>query len=403
MISLDRNDLLQTMTPDYVPSGYTGLYNFVHNRPIFTYYSIRLMLLDPRITFGLSFIKGPIVSHFRYDVETDRPEVEEFIRQQVDWFWQTSAVRALKALEWGFAGFEAMYKMQNGKIFFKGLKDLEPIDLRVVTKNGEYVGLTVRNTRHEDHNITPIYLGGPKSFWHVHNRERHPWYGLSRLFTAHVPWWEKWSEGGYRDIRRLWFYKNAYEGGTIYHPPGSTRLESGQQVSNKDLARELIEKKRTGGTLTLPNSLAGDSAREWEYSPPSANPVPTGLLEYGDKIDVEELEALGIPPEVIESQSSEGFGSSSGRQMPVLAFFSTLQELANWLLFDFDDQILRFMVALNFGTDVEYQVKPQKIVEVFQEQLQFGTEENTPVPAPKAALPQAIPNKPQNSRPKTPA
>jgi hypothetical protein len=39
-----------------------------------------------------------------------------------------------------------------------------------------------------------------------------------------------------------------------------------------------------------------------------------------------------------------------------MAFFSTLHEIANWLLYDFDTQVLRFLVPLNFGQQ-SYEVR----------------------------------------------
>jgi hypothetical protein len=172
-----------------------------------------------------------------------------------------------------------------------------------------------------------------------------------------------WSEGGFRDSRRLWYYKNSFEGGVIYHPPGITRLENGQVVSNKDLARELIEKKRNGGVLTLPNIMLGEQRRAWEYEGPSGNTPPSGLENYGADLRYEIFEALGVPPEVIESPSSEGFGSSSGRKIPLLVFYSTLQELGNWLLHDFDNFILRPLVEINFGP-VSYDLIPRDMVDI---------------------------------------
>lgn len=357
------------ITEDYIPGGghLWPTFLFSRNRPIFNYLLVREMLQDPRITYGLRLLKGPIVQSTQFEIASVTGEVDDYIHAQLERFWRFSAIKALKALEWGYSGHECLYLERGPYVTFEILKDMDPPDLTCVTYRGEVVGMKVRNVRGKEIGKNQCYVGIPKAFWHVHDRDRHPFYGLSRLYGCHVPWWEVWSEGGYRDVRKLWFHKNAFEGGVMYHPPGVTRLQDGAVVSNKDLARELIEKKRTGGVLTLPNTVTGPSgdARAWEYQPPQGNTIPSGLLEYGELLRTEELEAMGIPPEIVESQSSEGFGSSSGRQIPQMAFFSILQDIAAWLLYDFDKQILRHLVRINFGDEaaMSYEVKPLPLIE----------------------------------------
>jgi hypothetical protein len=56
---------------------------------------------------------------------------------------------------------------------------------------------------------------------------------------------------------------------------------------------------------------------------------------------------MGIPYEVIEASGNEGFGSSSGREIPETAFYAILQEELNWLIHDFVNQIARPMVQVN--------------------------------------------------------
>lgn len=365
------DDLVNEFTSDYLPSGYAGLFYLGRNRPPFTHWSIREMLQDPRVRFGLSLIKGPIASMAKFEIQGKDKKVNEYVAKQVNRFWKNSLMRALRAIEWGYSGSEVIYRFMDGQLHFDRLKDIDPLDVRPVICKGELTGINVRNVHwmQSIRDTYPLYLGIPKAFWHIHNREFHAWFGQSRLYSAHIPWWEIWSDGGYRDVRRLWFYKNSFEGGTLYHPPGHTRLPNGVMVSNKDLAREIIEKKRTGGVMTLPNTPTGDRQRAWEHEPAKANPAPGDLMEYGKDLRKEILEALGIPPEVIESESSEGFGSSSGRQIPALAFFSTLQELVQWLVYDLDNQILRFLVGVNYGP-VEYEILAKPLVESMAETMQ---------------------------------
>lgn len=369
--TVKADDLVKEFTSDYMPAGYAGLFYLGRNRPPFTHWTVREMLQDPRVRFGLSLIKGPIASMAKFQIQGENTEANEYVAKQVNRFWKNSLMRALRAIEWGYSGSEVVYRFMGGQLHFDRLKDIDPLDVRPVIKEGELTGINVRNVhwmKPSARGTIPLYLGIPKAFWHIHNREFHAWFGQSRLYSAHIPWHEIWSDGGYRDVRRLWFYKNSFDGGTLYHPPGITRLPNGQAISNKDLAREIVEKKRTGGVMALPTVATGDRNRAWEYEPAKANPAPGDLMEYGHDLRKEILEALGIPPEVIESESSEGFGSSSGRQIPALAFFSTLQELVQWLIYDLDNQVLRFLVGVNFGP-VEYEILAKPLVEAMSEAM----------------------------------
>ena len=358
---MDPNQLLgKPLTADYMPHGYWGMFMFARNRPVFSGSVIREMMSDPRGIFGLWLIKGPILSNARFKIETENEEIKEFLVSNITRFWRNSAARALKAVEWGYSASEVMYRVVEGQIHFDIIKDIHSLDCRAVTKGGVLIGFTVRDVPQKGRSADrqKMFIGIPKGFWHIHWRDRHPWYGLSRLFGAHIPWWEAWSDGGYRDIRRLWFHKNAFEGGVMYHPPGITRTKEGIAISNKDLAREMIEKKRTGGTLTLPNTMSSDGIRSWEYAPPAPNSIPAGLLEYGNSLKEELFEGMGIPPEVFEGGGG-GFGAATGRQVPEEAFFSVLQEMVQWLISDADQQIFRHLVRMNFGEDhAKYEIVP---------------------------------------------
>lgn len=389
-LGLKAEDLVDAVpiTSDYAPHGAYGMWGYYwmlnRNRPPFSYWTVREMMTDPRVIFGLWLIKGPIISKAKFEIVCKRADVTDYLNAGLRRFMAVAASRVLKALEWGFSAseVECRYDPEDHLICFDNIRDLESLDCRPVTFNGNIVGFTVRNVHaasnqisyaesldsahtpdrvkpsNDAHNNTR-YVGFPKGLWHIHGRDKNPWFGLSRLFGAHVPWWEQWSEDGYRNIRRLWYLKNSFDGGVLYHPPGQIATTQGLKT-NRDYAREMLEKRRAGGVLTLPNQPGPDGVgKMWEYVPPAGNPVPAGLLEYGSLLKDEVLEGLGIPPEIIQASGETGFGSSSGRQVPQMAFYSVLLELLQWLIYDFDRQVLRYLVTLNFGpVPYEIQVQP---------------------------------------------
>ena len=128
---------------------------------------------------------------------------------------------------------------------------------------------------------------------------------------------------------------------------------------------EIIEKKRTGGVVALPSGTDSRGNHIWDYEGPKGNTIPAGLDIYGENLRIEQLEAMGVPYEVIEASGNEGFGSSSGREIPETAFYSTLQEELNWLVYDFDEQIVAPLVKINAALgllpDEDYMVLPHPL------------------------------------------
>lgn len=352
MPSLKQERLLATVTRDYLPTGYHSGFFHLHRLPPFTVFTVGAMLMDPRIVFGLWLIKGPILAQARFKIECDDSAVKDFIIKNVTRFWSTGAGRALKGLEWGYSCSEVLYKHRDdGLIYYDDIKDLHSTDCRALTDGGELIGARIRNIPGHSR----VTIAGPKLLWHTHQREYHPFYGRSRLYGAYYPWVETWTDGGFRDVRRLFFHKYAFDGGVMYHPQGTTKLEdSGAVIAYKDLARELIEKKKTGGTLTLPSLFDGAGNRLWEHVQPNVSSPPIAIMEYGADLKTEILEGMGIPPEVAAMGET---GAYAGRLVPQQAFYASLQEIVRYLIEDFARQCLDYLIEVNFGACVEYQIQ----------------------------------------------
>ncbi len=344
-----------SQTEDYVPSAYWGRYYVLRKAPPFSLSVGLEMLTDPRITLGLWLIKGPILSKTRFFVDCDRQDVKEFIKTQLTRFWRMSAVKAMKAIEWGYAPSEVLYRPLNGMIHYDTLKDLHPLDCRAVTQKGKLVGATVRNVPNAT-GRRKVQIEGARLLWTVHSRETHPWYGRSRLFGAYLPWIELWTEGGCRDTRRLYFHKYAFTGPIGYHPAGELTMADGLKVSARDLMREMLEKYKVGAVMTFPNTRDAQGQLAWNVVPPNVSAPPQQIMDYIADLRTEILEGLGIPPEVIETQG--GTTGWSGKAIPMEAFYSILQDIVNWLTHDFSNQILRPLIEINFGKGIDFEIVP---------------------------------------------
>jgi hypothetical protein len=347
------------------------------------------MKQDPRIRYGLNLLKGPIQSfaafvdseeaenpqlhetireqgiQFVYGVKCEDKEIKEFIMESLSQLWQDGLQEMLLALDWGFSCCQVMYKKKlDGKIHYSSMKHIHPFNVAPKLWREQLVGARVRGV--------PGYEEGkeidiPKIMWHVHEKSHHPIVGQSRLSWAFVPWHETWVCYGARDIRRTWFHRNAYDGGVMRYPIGSVGTNATNKMDNKQLAIGIMSNRRTGGFLVLPNEFQQDGkTQKWVWEPPTASVTPQGLMEYPEVLRLEMLEAMGVPPEVVEGGDG-GLGSSSGREVPLQVYYSSLSPLVNNVINDFKRFVLDYLIKVNFRKDIDYKIYkviPLKSVEI---------------------------------------
>lgn len=334
-------------TAEYEPPDTALAAHLYHpNRPFFHIQVIDAMLTDARVVFGLKLIRGPILSNARFLVNSKNPRVKEYLVKQINRFWRTSAPIALRNLDYGFLGCEVLYRAFDSQLQFDKLKFLHPHTTRAVTRRGELCGLEVSRVVGKP----KLFLSVPKALWTVHQRDQHQWYGRSLLRGAFLAWNEIWSDHGYRDQRRLWFYKNAYAGPRIGYPTGSAPPEVAGAPARpyRVIAQTMLDKMVTGTGCVYP--MGG----EWEFEDARPISIPEGLLEYGDQLRDEIWEGMGIPPEVARA---EGTGAFAGRRIPQQAFYSVLQEVVQDLITDIDEQVFQPLVRMNFGAREEYEIE----------------------------------------------
>jgi hypothetical protein len=356
---MEPKELLTTYSKNYEPKA-TGAYYHAHQ--VFNpYLWVPQMVQDPRISIALNYVKGAILSLAKFYVdEGDKPDdtsegspVKQFIVKQITRWWQTTAVKMLTAIEWGYAGLEPLYCQCNGQIHYAGANLFSQHDVKAVTKDGELRGLQLDQRDRE-----PLYLGFPKSIWHVHRREHNPIYGESKLKAAFRPWGDLYHHNGLLAIKRLYFFKYGFQGETIYYPDGVHIAPSGQEIPYVDIARNILEQVRSGGIIALPSDVdTATGQRKWFLEPRPALSGAADLLEEVERLRVEMAEAIGVPPELIEaSETGSGY---SGRRVPQQAFRGMLQDIVYWLVGDFDKQVCRKLVSLNFGIDEpQYEIVP---------------------------------------------
>lgn len=146
----------------------------------------------------------------------------------------------------------------------------------------------------------------------------------------------------------------------------------GTEVSWRDLARELIEARHSGGALTLPLLYDSGGRKLVDYTPPQGVAGSTQIFNWKRDLDLEIWKALEVPPEIIQA-STTGSGYS-GRWIPfAIALSAVHMELAE-LIRCVDRDVLRPMAHLNFGRVPQYEIHPRSLVETYAKK--FGTDRN---------------------------
>ena len=351
----------------YVAVGRVGALQWAERDRWFSWQDVLRMQRDPQIRMGKRILCAPLYSA-TWTIDAATPVVKHFVHQTFTRIWARALNKILRFLDYGHCAGETDYSVsdRDQTVQFEQLNEFHPLDcvpMRWPATN-ELAGVHVRNVRYRSDHQGEVTLAPPNSFWAAHEAEYGQFYGHSIYEGAWEPWWEKRARHGATDIRRLWFLKNAYNGGIIRHPAGQTEVADGVFMSNQDIARELIEKLETGGILVMPSARHGpDGDFLWVYEPPKENGKLEGLLEYIHTLDKEILIGMGVPPEVLEA--AEVGSGWSGRSVPFKILFSTLDQVLAEVMDAADDQICRPLVEANFGTSprAEYEIKPDSLVE----------------------------------------
>lgn len=353
-------ELLEVQSKGYRPPIRSLNNALLYDRPLFTIQSVEAMRLDPAVKLGMALKRAPVF-HLKFTSTASDPAVKEFIDETVRTFWLRAIPKVISGMWYSRSGGEVVYTHRNGRIEFDALKQFYPSDFQILTREGSKWGLRVKNRRpsgtdESNAAAADIILSGMKCFLYVHNREFGSWDGRSEFDPAWSTWLEKHEYGGAIAIRRLWYYKNAFHGGTIRHPPGSYAEQDAngdiQYIPYRDLARQIGEQAASGATYTVPNELDENGNPMWGFDPPALNGSGDGILQYIKELDIEMLHAMEIPDDIV--QQVGGTGSYAGRTIPMSAFFSSQSVILQSIFHAMQEQILEPLIWLNFGqTDYE--------------------------------------------------
>lgn len=351
----EKQFLTGVQTRDYRPALVMRPRWYDMGMPQFSIYTVEMMRLDPRVCLAMGIKMSPLL-RVTFTVSGAQP-IRDFILKQLQVFWRKHAYKVWSALWYTCSFNEVIYGIRNEQIVMTDLKPIYPFDGRLLTSKGQKYGIRVKSGSHVRYSGGDVDLLGPKGFAFLNNRENGAWWGRSDLEPAYRPWWEKTQKDGALDIRLMWFYANAYDKGEIYHPPGSARDETGQMRSNADYARQMLEWAKAGAAFTFPSEFDDKGNRMWERTRAQANPGSGELLAYIADLDAEITRGIGIPDDIV---TAAGVGGYAGRNVPIQAFFISLGLKVDQLVAEFDQQVLRPLSWVNFGSD-NYEILDAKI------------------------------------------
>lgn len=376
---MDEEQLFETVTVNYAPPPLATPLAVQQELPPFTTRVIEFMLLDYQVQLGMGLLSAPILKP-KIQIEGKTPEITEFIEKTIQDFWRKAMPKLLLARAYSIAGGEVLYERNesDGKIYFKDFRDVYPIDMGLIHRDNKVFGITVRmnpdqhtsqrgvETKHAstNHAQNKIQLWGMKGFIYVHRRRFSSWYGRSDLRPAYEPWLEKTNKYGAKHSKRLWFTKYAFTGGTLLHPQGhydEIDEVTGQitKKSYRDLARTALNRMMNGAGFTFENVKGNELETKgaWQYIAPSLNGDGKPLLDNLDRVDLEILRGMGIPDDILTHIDGSGFGSASGKVIPLAAFFVSQTEILQAFFQQFENIVLIPLLKLNFGASVsDYKV-----------------------------------------------
>lgn len=366
--------VVRPLTSGYDPGPRDTYYQQPRDLPLFGFWIIRMMLMEPTIKLGLAMRAAPICSaEFAYKedgasewttgIKADNPAVGEFAHKQYKRIWANEIDKLLPAQIWGWSACEAMYtqnargEIEVGEFLSRRARDVQPL-----VQEGRLVG--VRFLRIKGGQQPHVDIIGSKALWHAHNPEDDSHFGESICRGAFSPWADKWLQGGALDVRRLFMHKDAYGGIDLTYPDGSIYINGKGEVPNRDIARELAEQIKAGGVTTRPAVYDENGNELWQLTRASIPGNPQHILQYPKDLDVEMLRGLEIPDDVLTSETS---GAWQGKQVPQQAFYTGLNRWAARLARDVKPAV-QFAVDCNFGPGQTFEPELKPIDETMSVQ-----------------------------------
>ena len=334
-------------------SSAAGLAGFFAAAPG-TYQTYRQISAHPTNALVRGIVAAPIVANswrWKKCCQDVPEEWVQFAQRVVGPLRQALVRDALRALEFGWAGFEKIWEIQNGRRFLARLKPLlwDCTDI-LLDDHGNPAGLLNRPP-----GTAPVVLAAGKYFLYSYDGEAANPYGRSR----HENIRQAWSES--EQIRqRLAQYMKKVSGIVVqlHYPEGTSRDTAGAERPNQWLGQQVLDSVSAGRSVMFPNGFASTSDPRMAYELAGKSPWQLSTLEAqgadhapGMKLVLEYYDALifrgWLRPERTGLESRYGSKADAQTHTDTATLDSELidRDIADAVTRDVVDELL----VLNFG------------------------------------------------------
>lgn len=320
--------------------------------PAGTYETYKKIIKDPTVALARMVVMAPIVAgawSFEAKDKQVKDEWVEFIREQIEPMRTTFVRDALRALDYGWAGWEKVFELQDGKLVLKKLKSLL-VDLTKINVD--------RDTgRFEGFKQEKVNVALEKSLLFTYDREGDNHYGTARTENVRAPWswWNDANEGAARYDRKI-----AGVMPIVHYPPGESTDKHGVLTENYVIAQKLLNSIASGKGICVPNEFAGH-ADDRDLSSGEKRRWIIELLEdkgsrqggFGERLkylDSLKVRAYLRPERAALEANSGGIGTTDSEVMQDIGMLdgellhADIVKTLNWHVID---QLL----VLNFGEE----------------------------------------------------
>ncbi len=312
----------------------------------------------------------------KFEVKASSQQVGEFALAFIRRFWSRSLAQAQLTYHYGWGGYEVLYEERSGRLQFKDLMEFQALDVKVLTKASNYVGIRVESVEGQGQlDLWGGRKGLPaKGLWLTHNRFNHRWHGLTQLYGAFKPWFELAPRDGLEEAVSNGVYRFAYSGPIVKYPKESElakRSPAGEGVrrDGRDVARELGDNIKTGGTVGLPSEVYPDTKTpKWEIVFPEHVLDVAPLITYDEYLCDKISFGVGVPPEM--RKASETGSGYNGRNITAQSFYVGQQTNASETVRPAMEQIGSPLIVWNYGPGHWAEITVKPLLESQQQQTQ---------------------------------
>lgn len=231
------------------PVGSTGQPGFADiampSPPSYELY--RQMRCDPTIALARMIVRAPVEgAKWSYAANDDVPdERTRFIQAAIEPHRAALVRGMLGALDFGWQGFEIVFKPQAGRVAIERIKPLlhDITAIRVSRRSGRFVAFDQRGVR----------IDADKAMLFTNDADGDDPYGRPRLENVRDTWlsWRRAEQAAAQYDRKI-----AGVFPIIHYPPGQGIAADGQADDNFKLAMSLARAMQAGKPVVVPNEFA---------------------------------------------------------------------------------------------------------------------------------------------------